>query len=138
MDRGSRFLAPVDLLFDDPGIRVRLRDFNLIGALGSHLAVSAGMGTIVLEHDWLPTGWVDTHDTLTGRIDSSDNVEGTDPGFVDAEAQDFHLAATSSCVGAAGVLASATQSNPVSFEYVEHQSGKTRDMDDDIGAFARE
>lgn len=108
-----------------------------VTADGNALAVSAGMGAIVLEDNWLPTGWVDSHDDLTGSIDDQGNVTGASPGFTDGAAQDFSLAQGSACIGAAGPLASGASAYPVELEYVRHQGGKTRadDGDPDIGAF---
>ncbi|HEX5101576.1 MAG TPA: right-handed parallel beta-helix repeat-containing protein [Polyangiaceae bacterium] len=111
-----------------------------VTADGNAAAISAGMGAIVLADNWLPSGWVDSHDDLTGSIDDQGNVTGTTPGFTDGAAQDFTLAAGSACVGAAGPLASGASGYPVDSEYVKHQQGKTRsdDGDLDVGAFEGE
>ncbi len=107
---------------------------------GDRLAVSAGMGSVSLADNFLPSGWVDTHDTLTGSVGDGGNLEGSDPGFADAAAQDFSLAPGSPCIGVAGALPSAASGHPVSFEYVEPASGRPRpdDGDPDIGAFEAE
>lgn len=111
-----------------------------VDAGGSTLAISAGMGTVRLATNWLPTGWVETHDTLTGTIEEAGTVLGAAPGFVDSIGQDFALQSTSPCIGAAGPLASAASGYPVSFEYVRYQNGKPRpdDGDLDLGAYEAE
>jgi len=111
-----------------------------VTAGGDTLAVSAGMGVIVLANNWLPSGWVDSHDDLTGSIDAQANVLGATPGFTDAAAQDFSLASGSACIGAAGPLASGASTHAVEFEYVEPQSGKARADGGavDVGAYEAE
>jgi parallel beta-helix repeat protein len=106
---------------------------------GNALALAAGAGTFVLDDNWLPTGWVDSHDTFAGLIDPGTNVEGESPGFTDAAAQDFTLLATSACIDKAGVLPQSTSADPLRYEYVKHQSGQGRESDGhlDIGAFER-
>jgi hypothetical protein len=112
-----------------------------VTAGGETLAVSAGAGAVTLAYNWLPEGWVDSHDTLTGSIDDTMNVEGTAPGFVDAAAQDFMLAADSACVDqGAGLSVDAADAHVARFEYVKHQAGRPRPDDGlpDFGAFERE
>jgi hypothetical protein len=92
----------------------------------------------VLTDNWLPTGWVETHESsMSGTVTDNGNVEGADPGFSDLGGQDFTLASTSDCVGAAGDLA--TEALPLNCQYVLHQDGEPRPDDDDldIGAFER-
>ena len=108
-----------------------------VAAAGNTLAISAGMGAAALEGNWLPQGWVDTHDTLTGTVTSSTNVEGDQPGFVDAALQNFELDKGSTCINAASALPAALADHPVLFEYDAPQSARARPMDDmpDIGAY---
>ncbi len=108
---------------------------------GDAFAISAGRGTVELRTNWLLTGWVDTHESsLEGTVsDLGSNLTGADPGFTDAGAQDFTLAAGSPCVDQAGPLATDAAANPVDRQYVVHQSGADRPDDGapDLGAFER-
>ena len=63
-----------------------------------------------------------------------DNVEGTDPGFVDAAGHDFHLSAGSAATGIVVPLASATASYPVTAEYAL-SGGSERAAANNAGAF---
>lgn len=110
-------------------------------ASGSALAASAGAGKLALSHNFLPSGWVDSHDTLTGTVDDQGNVEGASAGFSDEGAQDFTLAADSPCLDRGEPLTSADVfDHLVASEYVKHQSGRARPDDGmpDLGAFERE
>jgi hypothetical protein len=111
-----------------------------VSAGGRTLAVSAGMGAVMLADNFLPENWVDSHDTLTGSIDDAGNLIGSDPGFVDPAMDDFSLVSGSACIGAAGMLPLATSAHPVLLEYVPHQHGRPRadDGDPDIGAYEAE
>ena len=66
------------------------------------------------------------------------NLAGTDPGFVDAPAQDFTLVPGSTCEDAGGPLAAAVLPDhaPV-WQYVPHQRATARPDDGarDLGAF---
>jgi len=108
-----------------------------VTAGGDTLAISDGTGKATLTNNFLPTGWVDAHDTLTGVVEDLGNVEAAVPGFVDSSGQDFTLQASSPCVGAAGPLASEAGGYPVEFEYQRYQTGKPRPDDGhpDLGAF---
>ncbi|HWP06975.1 MAG TPA: right-handed parallel beta-helix repeat-containing protein [Polyangiaceae bacterium] len=111
-----------------------------VTADGNAAAISAGMGAVMIADNWLPSGWVDSHDDLTGSIDDQGNVTGSTPGFTDGAAQDFTWVAGAACRGAAGPLASGASGYPVEYEYVREQSGKARgdDGDLDVGAFEAE
>ncbi|RMG95671.1 MAG: right-handed parallel beta-helix repeat-containing protein [Deltaproteobacteria bacterium] len=108
-----------------------------VTAGGDRLGITTGTGTAVLTDNWLPQGWVPSHDTLTGSVMDAGNLEGTDPGFVDGAGQDFRLAPDSACRDAAGPLPAATAAYPVTRQYVVHQGGENRPDDGapDLGAF---
>jgi len=112
-----------------------------VTASADTLAISAGSGSVTLSDNWLPQGWVDSHDTLTGSIDDQGNVLGDSPGFSDPSGQDFTLLPSSACVnGAPSISGESVYGYAVVSEYVKHQSGQARPMDGmpDIGAFERE
>lgn len=72
-----------------------------VTADGWRLGMLDESGTVELSHNWLPSGWVDCHGTLVGTVNNDGtSVEGTDPGFLDGAADDFHLTAGSSCLDA--------------------------------------
>ncbi len=117
-----------------------VRDNVVLATAGSGaLAIIDDTGTATLKDNWLQQGWVPAHGTPTGTVDDQGNLAGTDPGFNDLAGQDFTLAAGSTCVGAAGALASGAASHPVDREYVPDQRGGPRPDDGapDIGAFER-
>ncbi len=106
---------------------------------GAYMAICSGTGNTVLQNNWLPTGWTDTHESSMsgGTVTDSGNVEGTDPGFEDLGGQDFTLGSGSGCIGTAGSIEA--PSPAVNCQYTVHQSGETRPDDGavDIGAFER-
>jgi hypothetical protein len=109
-----------------------------VTASGSALAIVSTAGIVDLRNNWLKSGWQDSHDGggFVGDVnDLGGNVTGAAPGFVNAAAQDFHLAAGSACVNAGGALAAGVP--PVLFEYVKHRQATTRAAAGiiDIGAF---
>jgi hypothetical protein len=76
-----------------------------VAADGSALGITDGAGTASLRNNWLKSGWVPTHGTLTGSVtDVSGNLVGSDPGFTDLSSQDFRLNDSSPCRGTAGPL----------------------------------
>jgi hypothetical protein len=97
-----------------------------VTAGGGTLALSAGAGVVGLSDNCLPEGWVPSHDTLTGILDSGVNVVASTPGFVDSTAQDFSLASFSSCVDRGSVLPAGASGHAVLFEYVRHHAGRAR------------
>ncbi len=107
---------------------------------GERLAMLNAAGRLTLRHNWLKTGWSDSHSGLTGSIDDDgSNPTGAAPGFVDAAGQDFHLAAGSACIDAGGPLAEATAAHRPSTQYVVHAAAEPRgdDGQPDLGAFER-
>ena len=96
-------------------------------AAGSFLAMLASSGVMDLLDNWLPIGWVTSHDTFGGTLVTGTNLEGTDPGFTDFAAQDFSLGPGSVCEDAGGPLHPDVLPNhqPL-WQYIRHQAGTLR------------
>jgi hypothetical protein len=74
-------------------------------ATGSHLALLSEAGVLHLRNNWLKSGWVASHGSLTGTLyDDGANLTGSDPGFIDSVSQDYHLVQQSPCVNAGVTL----------------------------------
>jgi hypothetical protein len=124
---------------DDAHADARNNIFHVTTA-GRTLAALDDAGTLDLRSNWLPDGWVITHDeSFTGSVnDLGGNIAGPAPGFVDEAVQDYHLIAGSAGVDAGTVLAPAALSlNNVVEEYIKHQQGAARALVGplDLGAF---
>lgn len=106
---------------------------------GSRLAITSGNGQTRLFGNWLSEGWRITHEAGLDEgatLSDFDNQEGTTPGFIDADDQNFHLNAGVDACGHAVDLPAAAGSYPANHQYVVHQQYESRDADMDIGAFA--
>jgi hypothetical protein len=121
---------------EEESVDARNNIFFVSGS-GSALAASAGMGKVSLSTNFLPTGWVKTHDTLTGTVSDMNTVLGATPGFTNVNEQDFSLVDTSNCLDRAGSLPAVAE--PPLFQYAKHQSLEPRFADGkpDLGAFER-
>ncbi len=87
---------------------------------GKNLSLMCKMGVLKLGANWLTQGWVPSVDEFTGRVETmAPSVQGDDPGFVSLKEQDFSLAASSPCLGAAADLPAGLP--PVLSRYVRHQ-----------------
>jgi hypothetical protein len=103
---------------------------------GSDKIVGTLGGGISGDHNWLPSTAA-----VPGTFTAS--TRGTDPGFVDRAARDFHLAADSPCrdqgVNTLSFLDGAGQSHPglPTQEYVDPLQARTRPADAqvDLGAY---
>lgn len=86
---------------------------------------------------WLKPGYVLVGPSRGLVNDYDSHVLGTDPGFVDFNTQDFHLASSSGCIDAGTTLHANAASYPVTLQYVKHQGSEVRPSDGilDIGAF---
>jgi hypothetical protein len=105
-------------------------------APGSRLALVDSSGILHLNNNWLKTGWQGSHSGLTGVIHNEGGmVNGENPGFLDATAQDYHLSVSSACVDAGTTLHS--EADDLSYQYVKHQVMEPRPSSGtlDIGAF---
>lgn len=101
---------------------------------GSDLAILEDAGTALLSGNWLPTGWRPGSPSLTGSVQATDNVEGSDPGFVDSGARNFRLESASGAAGIVVALAAAAADHPVQAEYpLAGTSARART--DNAGAF---
>lgn len=117
-----------------------LNNIIYTSAGGRYLSITSGNGQTELEHNWLPAGWRLTHEAglvQGATVADLGNTEGNTPGFIDLNAQDFHLSAGSQARGNAGTLPSDVEAYPVNYQYERHQRIEERPPDsiDDIGAF---
>lgn len=110
-----------------------------VTAAGSRLAMLDESGTLLLSHDWLKSGWVESHSGDADVVDAGGNVEGSDPGFADFSAQDFRPLPGADPVDAGTALhADALPEHAVARQYAKHQATAAR-LDGgapDLGAFA--
>ncbi len=108
-------------------------------ANGNKFAMINGDGTFNMHHNWLKTGWVDCHCSPAGSInDMGNNQVGEDPNFVDFDAQDFHLLASSTLIDSGSVIPTfLVAEHDVTWEYVAHLDSAEKVLQDaiDIGAF---
>lgn len=92
--------------------------------------LSENRGILLLTSNWIKTGYIySVESTGSGSITEIDTVAGTNPGFTDESALDFHLLAPQlpSAMLESGVP-------DVVSEYVMHQASQSR-LSDDLGAF---
>jgi len=110
-----------------------------VTAPGSTLSLLDSTGVLDFSHNWLKPGWVNTFGTLSGTVNNDGtSIEGTSPGFTDEAAQNYRLAASSSCINAGTMLnPNVLPTHDVARHYVKHQSGEARPADGnlDIGAY---
>ena len=90
---------------------------------GRNLALMSSQGTLKLQRNWLKEGWRESLSDFSGVIEgASAVVVGEAPGFESFEKQDFHLAATSPCLGAGVPLApELLPDHAVTRRYLPHQ-----------------
>jgi hypothetical protein len=106
---------------------------------GSRLALLEVYGNLIIRNNWIKSGWVISHSGFQGTfVDSGGIIEGTSPGFLDFNDEDFHLNDSSPCINAGTFLPNAVlPENNVIYQYVKHRSYENRPNDGifDIGAF---
>ena len=107
---------------------------------GSALAMSNDEGTLNLDHNWIKTNWVDSHNgSPSGTVnDQGNNLNGTDPLFTDFVNQDYSLQSTSPLIDAGSAIPSLHLPDyDLLNEYVVHTSSTSRQVVNalDIGAF---
>jgi parallel beta-helix repeat protein len=110
----------------------------LSAAAGNTLSLTDAAGTLRHGGNWYEPGYVSSFGTVTGSVtDTGGNVTGTDPGFVDAAGQDFHILASSPLRGAAVAPPAETNGHPLLRQYVKHRSSESRPQGStvDIGAY---
>ncbi|MEK6321795.1 MAG: Ig domain-containing protein [Acidobacteriota bacterium] len=113
-----------------------------VTAAGNTLSLLDDTGVLNMSHNWFKPGFVNSFSAMTGTVNNDGtSVLGSSPGFVDEFAQDYNLAAGSSCINA-GTSSHPNTSplNDVTRQYVKHQTGEDRSSDGalDIGAYERQ
>jgi len=112
-----------------------------VTASGDRLAILGSSGAAELRNNWFKPGWVNSHGDLTGTVKQyGDRLAGTNPGFVDENAQDYHLTSDSDCIDMGAALhPDALPDHDVRYHYIKHRSSEPRTCIDkiDVGAFER-
>jgi hypothetical protein len=124
-------------------VDVSARVFNNIlyaSAGGSHFAITSGNGQSELESNWLPSGWRETHETElapNATVTDFGNIEGTEPGFIDVNDQDFHLTGASPALDAGCELPVDVENYLPEYQYIRHRKTEARPDAEtsDIGAY---
>ena len=107
-----------------------------VTAPGNRLALLDSSGMLHINHNWLKTGWQESHSGLTGVISNEGGmVTGESPGFVDTPAQDYHLISSSACIDAG--ISLLPEASDLLRQYVKHRASEPRPLSGplDIGAF---
>ncbi len=108
-------------------------------ANGSSMAMISGSGELNLNNNWLKSGWRDCHCTPNGTVNNNgNNIAGTDPQFIDFNAQQFALLSTSAARDSGGALMPAVlPAHQLLQQYAPHQMIESRPLDAtlDMGAF---
>ncbi len=107
---------------------------------GNFLAMINDEGTLNVEHNWIKSNWVDSHNgSATGTVnDLGNNLTGTDPSFSDFQNQDFSLMNSSNLIDQGMTVPSMhLPYHALNNEYVIHASGAGKNVINmlDIGAF---
>jgi hypothetical protein len=111
-----------------------------VTAGGTSFALLAETGTLALTNNWAKTGWRNSFENPFGGIvtGGASFVVGSNPGFIDAANQNFHLISTGQAVNAGAALdPNVLPINDVVRQYLQHQAGEQRPSNGtlDIGAF---
>ncbi len=108
-------------------------------AAGANMAMIDGTGVANVQFNWLKSGWVDTHGSLSGAVnDLGGNLTGSQPDFINFAAQNYRLLDSDASVDHAMALpAQVLPAHAVNLEYLEHQLATSRWQDGlaDLGAF---
>ncbi|MDY8136055.1 SdiA-regulated domain-containing protein [Aquimarina sp. 2201CG5-10] len=109
-------------------------------ASGNLFAMISNNGTCNMNHNWLKTGWKDSHQSSPNGVvnDQGSNNTGSDPLFQDFNNQDFSLQESSPLINQGDVIpASLLPDHNVISQYVKHQDfiDRTISGNFDIGAF---
>ncbi len=106
---------------------------------GSNMAMINGNGVLNLNNNWLKNNWRDCHCSPSGVVNNNgNNVEGSDPLFVDFANQNFNLTNVSLAIDAGSTLMTEVlPTHDLLQQYILHQNSEPRDQDliIDIGAF---
>ncbi len=98
-------------------------------------------GVFELKNNWLVSNWkigIDATESAYTDITVENTVTGQSPGFVNMAEMDFRLLPESACIDAGTSLhLHVLPAYNVLYQYVKHQSGEKRPVDDvpDIGAY---
>lgn len=110
-----------------------------VTAPGNRLALVDGTGQLAIRHNWFKSGYVLSHGSFVGVLtDDGSSVVGSDPGFIGATSQDFHLLATAEARDSGIALhPDLLETHPLSRQYLIHTNSEPRHDDGllDIGAF---
>lgn len=107
---------------------------------GNQLSILDDTGNAILRNNWCKPDWKNSSSgNGSGTIDyDGSNTEGSDPGFINAALNDYHLKEGSSCINKGTNLNSnVLPENNITEEYVMHQQYKTRIVNStiDLGAY---
>jgi len=106
---------------------------------GNRLALLSSAGVLNISNNWTKPNWQGSHGTLTGTIiDFGGNITGSDPGFENEGAKDYHLADGSESIeGGTGLHGDVLAEHNLLHQYVKHQGREPRPSQGplDIGAF---
>jgi hypothetical protein len=111
----------------------------VVAAEGWRLAMLDADGAMVLHHNWLKPGWAESHSGAADVVDTGANVEGAEPGFADAAAQDYRPLPGAALEDAGAALhPDALPDHAVALRYAKHQATAARSDAGapDLGAFA--
>lgn len=107
---------------------------------GSSLAMMNDAGTLNLQHNWIKTNWVNSHNgSPSGTVnDQGNNISGADPLFTDFGNQDFSLQINSPLIDQGSTIpAIHLPDHDLLNEYVMHTNSIAKQVVNslDIGAF---
>jgi hypothetical protein len=103
--------------------------------------VSGHQNVVTMYNNWLTEGWNKSEEGVESQLTDYNTITGLNPGLVNIESQDYHIASGSPLIHAGTNLHSKiTATDFLTQEYVVHQLNKERHSDGlpDIGAFGYE
>jgi hypothetical protein len=100
---------------------------------GADFAIVDSKGIVDMTNNWITSGWVNSHSSLIGNINTSGTIQGLNAGFTNSSTNNFHLKPGADGIGQAGTLS--TQAHPVLWEFLIPNNGIERISSDDLGAF---
>jgi hypothetical protein len=114
---------------------------NIIYTTSNRLALTNGRGNLYLFNNWLTNNYQNSFEPTSATIlDESGNLTGREPGFMDFNLGNFHLAAASPCLSGSTNQAAATTAHPVLKQYIKPGSYELRNKygnTADMGAYER-
>ncbi|MFC1585613.1 polysaccharide-degrading enzyme [Fibrobacterota bacterium] len=105
---------------------------NIVYASRGTPRILGNAGSMNAYNNWFVSGY----DPGSGFSDEGGNVTGSDPGFVDFDAQDFRLQDDSPALNGGVDVTGLDGFQPLEYEYVSHQLGQPKRWEDapDMGA----